>query len=474
MQMKLTASFVKTAGAPSDGKDRVIYWDERRPGFGLMVTATGKRSFVFQYRNGQGDSRRASLSGTTMLVDAHKWADILQGEIAKGVDPVEKKKSEKSSQSTKGKFCTIAEDYLKREASKVRSMDQRKAILNRLIYPAIGDKIAVKLKRSDIVALLDDIEDNHGAAMADGALMVVRRICNWHAARDDEFRSPIVRGMGRSNAAGRERILSDDEIRAVWAATEEIIADGEAERLGLFMYAHLLRYLLLTAVRLKEGAQIDSTERSGNDWLIPAARMKNKRDFLIPLSAAASQLLEDVPVIGGRNAGPIFTTNGIKPIAAFGQFKRAFDKRCKVTGWTNHDLRRTARSLMSRAGVDPDHAERALSHTIGGIRRTYDRHEFYTEKKFAFEALAGQIALIIDAQANVVPLRANGMSKTKVKQGEQTSRSAEDWPVGMLPDGTLNIVREDDPPFRPELVDANGEPIDHNIPLVPRRRSDLG
>jgi integrase len=404
MQVKMTAGFLASATPPS-GKDREIYWDEKRPGFGLMVTASGKRSFVFQYRNGKGDSRRASLSGTTRLPDAHKWADILQGDVARGVDPVAKKRVDRTAQSKKGKFRTIAEDYVKRERPRVRSMDQRKAILDRLVYPVIGDKVAVKLKRSDIVALLDGIEDNHGAGMADGALMVVRRICNWHAARDDDFRSPIVRGMGRGNTDGRERILSDDEIRAVWRTTGEITDNAEAERLGLFMFAQLLRYLLLTAARRNEGARIDSTERSGGDWLIPAARMKNKRDFLIPLSEAATKLLDAIPVIGGRNAGPIFTTNGTKPIAAFAQFKKAFDKRCSVTGWTIHDLRRTARSLMSRAGVDPDHAERALSHTIGGIRGTYDRHAFYNEKKLAFEALATQIALIVDPQPNVVFMR---------------------------------------------------------------------
>jgi hypothetical protein len=276
MKVKLTTGFIATAGAPSNEKDRVIYWDEKRPGFGLMVTTKGKRSFVFQYRNGQGESRRASLSGTTKLPDAHKWADILQGDVAKGVDPVAKKKTDKVAQSKRGRFRTIAEDYVKREASRVRSMDQRKAILDRLIYPVIGDKVAVKLKRSDIIALLDRIEDEHGASMADSALMVVRRICNWHAARDDDFRSPIVRGMSRSNAEGRERILSDDEIRAVWGTTGEIIANAETERLGLFMFAQLLRYILLTAVRRNEGARMDSAELSGADWLIPAARMKNK------------------------------------------------------------------------------------------------------------------------------------------------------------------------------------------------------
>jgi hypothetical protein len=79
-----------------------------------------------------------------------------------------------------------------------------------------------------------------------------------------------------------------------------------------------------------------------------------------------------------------------------------------VTGWTIHDLRRTARSLMSRAGVTADHAERAIGHAIRGIRSTYDRHEFYNEKKHAFEALAAQIERIINpSPSNVLPMRAD-------------------------------------------------------------------
>ena len=405
MQVKLTAGFALSAAAPADGKDRIIYWDEKRPGFGLMVTATGKRSFVFQYRNRQGDSRRASLSGTTKLPDAHKWADIIQGDIAIGADPVARRQLERVAQSNKGKFRTIAENYVKREAAKIRSMPERKIILDRLVYPVIGDTVAVKLKRSDIVALLDKVEDENGPGMADSVLMVVRRICSWHAARDDDFRSPIVRGMGRNNKAGRERILSDDEIRVLWSTSGEIIANSECERVGLVVYSRLLRFLLHTATRLRESARADFTEHSGDDWLIPAARMKNKRDFLIPLSKAAKTVLDAVPVIGDGKAGPIFTTNGTTPIDAFGQFKIAFDERCSLKGWTNHDLRRTARSLMSRAGVDPDHAERCLSHTIGGIRGTYDRHAYYEEKKFAFEALAAQIDRIVNPQNNVIPMR---------------------------------------------------------------------
>lgn len=272
MQTKLTAGFVLNAAKPPEGKDRIIYWDDRRPGFGLMVTKTGKRSFLFQYRNNKGQSRRATLVGTTKLPDAHKWADILQGEVARGSDPVAKKRTERADQSNRRKFRTIAEAYMKREGPRVRSMDQREAILDRLVYPAFGNKPIDQIKRKDVVRLLDEIQDRNGAAMANSALMVVRRIMNWHASRDEDFRSPIVRGMHRGDPGrARTRVLNDDEIRAVWRAADEI-----HDPAGLMMFARMLQFILLTAARRNEAARMDRGERNGTEWLIPAARVKRQ------------------------------------------------------------------------------------------------------------------------------------------------------------------------------------------------------
>jgi hypothetical protein len=89
----------------------------------------------------------------------------------------------------------------------------------------------------------------------------------------------------------------------------------------------------------------------------------------------------------------------------FSKFKEAFDKECGVIGWTLHDLRRTGRPLMSRAGVPTDHAERCLGHVIGGVRGTYDCHAYYAEKKHGFEALAVQIDRIVNPRENVVAMR---------------------------------------------------------------------
>jgi integrase len=122
------------------------------------------------------------------------------------------------------------------------------------------------------------------------------------------------------------------------------------------------------------------------------------------LSGAALALLRRAPRVDG---GPcVFTTTGHRPIGGLERHKAKFDRACGVTGWTLHDLRRTARSLMSRAGIPVDHAERCLGHVIGGVRGVYDRYEYYAEKRAAYEALAALIDRIVNPRANVAELPA--------------------------------------------------------------------
>jgi integrase len=100
------------------------------------------------------------------------------------------------------------------------------------------------------------------------------------------------------------------------------------------------------------------------------------------------------------------TTRREKPFSGFSKAKRALDdaiaglrskeKRNPMPPWVLHDLRRTARSLMSRAGVASDIAERVLGHVIPGVRGVYDRHEYLAEKRDALEQLARLVAQILD------------------------------------------------------------------------------
>ena len=73
--------------------------------------------------------------------------------------------------------------------------------------------------------------------------------------------------------------------------------------------------------------------------------------------------------------------------------------------WRLHDLRRTARSLMSRAGVFSDIAEMVLGHKLTGVRGVYDRHSYASEKRNALEMLARLIGININPpKGNVVQI----------------------------------------------------------------------
>ncbi len=407
MRIKITADFVKDAKAV-EGKDRTVYWDESLPGFGLMVTATGHKSFVCQYRHKQ-QSRRMHFKRGLSLDEARKEARGVIGAVAKDRDPLKERRAEKAEATNTLK--SIAEEYLTREAGRLRSIDQRRACLERLIYPKFGSRQIDTIRRSEIVRLLDKIEDENGPVMADHTLAVLRRLFSWHAGRSDDFRSPIVRGMARTSpkARARQRVLADDELRAVWTTAEASTSP----------FGFMVRFILLTATRRNEAAQMRREELSGAECLIPGSRHKSKKDFLLPLSSPALAILAAVPVVGlHKKKGYIFTTDGVRPIGGFSKFKREFDEAVlaarrehdasakPMPRWTLHDLRRTARSLMSRAGVAPDHAERVLGHVIAGIRGTYDLHEFRDEKRRALDALAVQVERIIDPQSNVIALRA--------------------------------------------------------------------
>jgi integrase len=310
-------------------------------------------------------------------VKAREWLAL----IGNGTDP-----HQYLLQRREQTFQAISEQYLLRKAKDLRSKDKVASALSRLVYPAIGARPIAEINRSDIVRLLDGIEDENGPVMAAQVFSIINRVINFHASRADNFRSPIVKGMARGQGQARSRILTDDELRSIW-------------RVEYPVFGPLLRFILLTATRRTEAGHLQWAEINGREWIIPAARYKTNIDHLIPLSQMAlSQLPE-------RNGEWVFSANGRQAIGNYSLHKQEIDKISGVNGWVIHDLRRTARSLMSRAGVPTDHAERCLGHVIGGIRGVYDRHEYHREKALAFEALAAQIDRIIRPQANVVGIK---------------------------------------------------------------------
>ena len=326
------------------------------------------------------------------LTDARWLAAQALRQVKSGIDPAAAKQAKLRNDLPDDTVRAVAAKYAERQGH-LRSIAQRQYDLG-LINTELGSRPIASVKLSDIVRLLDNVEEENGPAAADRVKSTWRHLAAWHAGRTDDFRPPLVKGAKRNQAGARSRVLSDDEIRSVWKAA------GTME--GPF--GPYVRILLLTAARRNEAAGLRRSELVDSaTWIIPAARCKTKHDVLIPLSAAAQQIVNGMPRIGDGDL--VFTNDGKRAIAGFSKAKRQLDQASGIAGWTIHDLRRTARTLLSRAGVDADIAEKCLGHAVGAIRATYDRHSFEQEKRRAFELLAGQIERILNPpQDNVVPM----------------------------------------------------------------------
>jgi integrase len=363
----------------------------------VIVQPGGRKSYAVRYRFA-GKTRKLTLSGGLSLAAARKAAADALFQVEQNVDPAVARVQQKQAQrlADADTFAAIAAEYFRREGRALRSVKRRQQTIDRLVVPVIGDRPIGAIKRSEIVRLLDQVEENNGPFMADDVLAVVRKIMNWHATRSDEFRSPIVRGMARTKPKerARTRILSDDELRRVLTTA--------ADQKGAF--PALIQFLIHTACRRDEARNMTWAELEGSNWTLPAARNKTKLDLIRPLSDTALDILRRAPRIDSSEF--VFSDTGRRPFSGLSKAKKRFDKAAGVHGWTLHDCRRTARSLMSRAGVNSDHAERCLGHVIGGVRGVYDHHAYYNEKRDAYAALAALINRIVNPVDNVAEMPA--------------------------------------------------------------------
>jgi integrase len=388
----LTDRFCQTAKA-AEGQAQTDYWDAGCKGLALRVSSTGAKTWTFVF--GWGSRRHRMRLGTypaTGLARVRTLADEARADLELGRDP----------RIVRGETLkAVCENYLAREGAALRTGDDRKATLARLVYPELGDRPIDDIRRSEIVRLLDRIVDTSGPTAADKALAFIRRVFNWHASRSDDFRSPIVPGMARTKPKerARKRILADDEIRVVWRVASDQ---------GTF--GRLVRFLLLTGARRSEAAAMSGPELDGADWTLTAARNKTKLDLLRPLSGAALAELPDTrPFVFSTDGGATALLGFSKAKAEFdravlAELRKANPEAEPMQPWRLHDLRRTARSLMSRADIASDHAELCLGHVIGGIRGTYDRYEYIDEKRNAFAKLARLVERIVNGKPTVLRL----------------------------------------------------------------------
>jgi integrase len=384
----------KQVAALPKKRKRYPYADPEMRGHYVRVMPEGANVFVAMARDPFGKQVWATLGNADVLTieESRDRARAAIRRIKDGLPPFEAPPVKPDS------YEAVALKFLELHVDKegLRSAPEVERLLRKFVLPHWGRRDFVSIRRRDINELLDSIAKD-SAWNADHVLSIIRKISNWHATRDDDYVSPFVKGMRRTRSESRERdrILDDGELRKVWT---------QAEANGTF--GALVRVLLLTAQRRSAVVGMKWSDITADGvWEIDTEeRMKGTAD--------AVQLPKEALAI--INAQPRFQSNpyvfaaarGDGPLNGFNKRKADFDQACGVTGWTLHDLRRTARSLMSRAQVPNEHAEHALGHRLAGVRKIYDRFEYFEEKTSALARLAALINSIVNPPpGNVTVMR---------------------------------------------------------------------
>ncbi|MFY9957720.1 tyrosine-type recombinase/integrase [Bradyrhizobium sp.] len=250
---------------------------------------------------------------------------------------------------------------------------------------------------------------NHSLSNSRGRAMarVLSKFFGWCLDHRKIKASPSVGIKAPKAPKARDRVLTDDEIVRFWRATDKV---GEP-------FGALFRLLLLTGARLHEVSDMRQSELSKETWTIPGARVKNRRDHVVPLPSLARDILASVKTISGK-PGFVFTTTGNTPVSGFSKTKSRLDQSMTAAAENDgvefvpfrlHDLRRSAATIMANIGVAPHIIEAVLNHVSGaraGVAGTYNRAAYEPEKRVALERLAAHVeGLVKGRKSNVTPLR---------------------------------------------------------------------
>jgi len=391
-------------------RHRYVKADPELRGLYLRVPPMGPITFSAVARDPYGKQTWATI-GTTAELGINEARDRARTVIRRikdgkpAFEPVPVKPDSYEAVATKYLELYVAKKGL-------RSAPEIERLLRKFVFPHWGERDFVSIRRSDISKLLDNIEKD-SAWNADHVLSVTRKISKWHATRDEDYSSPFVEGMRRTRSEDRERdrILNDDELRKVWKAAEgktdkpsgsskqEEVTDAAEPPGGTF--GALVRVLLLTAQRRGAVVNMKWDDLKDGVWEIATEdRMKGTADA-VQLPKHALSIIEAQPKFKS-NPYIFAAARGNGPLNGFNKRKASFDKICGVSDWTLHDLRRTARSLMGRAGISDEHAEHTLGHKLQGVKKVYNRYDYFKEKSDALVELAAQIDLIVNPPADNV------------------------------------------------------------------------
>jgi integrase len=376
-------------------------------GFGLRVAPSGHKSWIYLYHHG-GRLRRMSF-GTypqMTLADAHAAHAAARKAVKFGQDPAAQKAYDRREALRAPTVAQLGTEYLERWAKPhKRSWREDERILSKDVLSVWGRRKATEIRRRDVIALLDEINDRGAPIQANRTLGCIRKMYNFALQRDLVEINPCaaVKGPGKENR--RDRILSAQEIHTFWT--------GLSYTAMMPGTALALKFQLVTAQRKGEIVAMRWQHISGDMWTIPAERAKNGLPHRVPLSALALEVLAQARALAGDRPYVFPGRRGdghISPGGVDHALRRSL-AQLQLTSVTPHDLRRTAASHMTGLGISRLLVGKILNHAESGVTSVYDRHGYDGEKRQALDAWGQKLqAFIGQSTTNKMTLDAGSLT----------------------------------------------------------------
>jgi integrase len=375
MRKNLTALFVDSVKPPDQGQ--ADYWDTKIRGFGLRVSQGGRKVWVVMYRH-QGRQRRYTI-GTfpkLSLADAREEARLALARVETGTDVAEVKQATRQGDT----FGELVERYMAEHAAvknKPGTLREKRKLAKALAQWA--HRKAGDITRREIIALVDGIAARGARIRANRMVAFISSVFSFAVAKEIVPANPAFRIPKPGLENERERVLTDAEIKAVWAAL-----DNEPARI-----AAIFKLALLTGQRRGEvcGMQWAELDLNAGWWSIPAERTKNRLAHRVPLGPQALAILITLKAETQKASSPsVFVFRSARHLGQ--PLLNIHKPLARLMGSTGvnfrvHDLRRTAATGMAQIGIPRLVISQILNHREGGVTQIYDRYSYDREKRMA-------------------------------------------------------------------------------------------
>ena len=367
-QQPLTELTIRKA-KPAD--KRYDLFDASVRGLGLRVATSGTKSW-FMMRRFNGRMLRTTFGRypEVALAVARQKAPSVLADMEDG---------QTVGQRRTDSFRIVLDEWLKKDQAKNKSVHQVKVAMYKHALPAFGPIPVASITKRDVNRLIDKIVDAGSPVAANRVLAFTKRFFSWCKERDILELSPAESIKPPSREKIRNRVLSLIEIKAFWAACNQMV----------YPWGPIFQLLLLTGARLREVSQASWDEVSIADGTLdlPARRTKNGRPHQIQLSDQAINIIQALPRVEGQNL--LFTTTGTTPVSGFSKVKKRLDVLSGITNWRFHDLRRSfATHSTERLGISPVIADKILNHVTGqvrGVAAIYQHGEYLEDRRTAMQ-----------------------------------------------------------------------------------------